>query len=184
MRVGIACAAIALLLAAARASGASYEVLPNGWVLPAPADAVTQTGTMPQGAALSPDGAAFAVVESGFNPPALRIYSLPSLRLRERIALAGAFGRPVWTDRGILVAGANADAIFLVNPNGGAVRKIALHHGSYPVAVARHGDAIAVATEGDDSVRVADLEHLARARAIRVGHQLGEITFSSDGKKL
>jgi YVTN family beta-propeller protein len=184
MRLGIACAAIALLLAAARASGASYEVLPNGWVLLSPADAVTQTGTMPQGAALSPDGAAFAVVESGFNPPALRIYSLPSLRLRERIALAGAFGRPVWTDRGILVAGANADAVFLVDPNGGAVRKIALHHGSYPVAVARHGDAIAVATEGDDSVRVADLEHLARARAIRVGHQLGEIAFSSDGTKL
>lgn len=158
-------------------------VLPNGWVLRAPSD-VVQTGTMPQGAAISPDGSTLAVVESGFNPPALALYATHDLRLVRRVSLAGAFGRPVWTDRGILVAGANADAIFAVNPASGAVSKFALPRKSYPIAVAARGEITAVATDGDDSVRVGKLNALRSVAKIHVGHQLGNMAFSSNGAAL
>lgn len=177
------CAAIGLLVAMGRAGGAPYAVLPNGWVVRAPAGAMVQTGTMPQGAALAPSGAAIAVVESGFNQPALSIYAVPSLRLLEHVALTGAMGRPVWTARGILVAGANADAIFVVDPKSGAVRRVALRRGSYPVAVTQRNGIVAVATDGDDSVRIASLARLTGARAIPVGHQLADVAFSNDGTK-
>ena len=113
--------------AAAAAVGTAPSVLPNGWALPAlHPDPVVQTGTMPQGAAISSDGSTLAVLESGFNPPALALYATPSMRLLKRISLTGALGKPVWTDRGILVAGANADALFVADPQSGQVRKIAL----------------------------------------------------------
>jgi hypothetical protein len=163
---------------------ATLALLPNGWVLRAPTSPVVQTGTMPQGAAISPDGRLLAVVESGFNPPALSLYAVPGLRLVKRIALAGAFGRPLWTDRGIAVAGANTDAIFVVKPQSGAVRTVHLGRGTYPVAVAQIGDVIAVATDGDDSVRIAPIGALSTARPIRVGHQLGGLAFSGDGRRL
>ena len=181
MRIGVACIAIVLLASGVGVSAAGYGILPNGWVLRAPAGAVTQTGTMPQGEAMSPDGSMLAVVESGFNPAALSIYGLPNLRQIRRVPLAGAFGRPVWTSRGILVAGANADAMFLVNPNGGTVRRIALRRGSYPIAVTEHHGMVAVATDGDDSVRIAPLSTIAKAHPLRVGHQLGDVAFSPDG---
>ena len=54
--------------------------LPSGWILqPAPSLTV-RTGTMPQGAAASPDGRELAVVESGFNPPALGLYDARTLQ--------------------------------------------------------------------------------------------------------
>ena len=117
---------------------------------------------MPQGAAISSDGSTLAVVESGFNPPALALYATPSLRLLKRISLTGAFGRPVWTDHGILVAGANADALFVVDPKSGHVRKIALPKNSYPIAVAARNGIVAVATDGDGAVRIGRLDALRR----------------------
>ncbi len=101
---------VALFAIIGAAGGSAPNVLPNGWVLRPPTGAVVQTQTMPQGAALAPDGATLAVVESGFNPPDLALYATSDLHLVRRVALRGAFGRPVWTPRGILVAGANADA--------------------------------------------------------------------------
>lgn len=174
-------ATIVMAMAAVRVAGSQFAVLPNGWVLRSPVAAVAQTGTMPQGVAISPDGRALAIVESGFNAPALSFYALPDLRARKRVTLDGAFGRPLWTSRGVLVAGANADAIFLVNPNTGAVRKTRLRRGSYPIAIAEHDGMVAVATDGDDSVRIAPLTALSKTRAIRVGHQLGEVAFSPGG---
>ena len=47
--------------------------LPTDWSLTPPRAPSAITGTMPQGLALSPDGSKIAVVESGVNPPALRI---------------------------------------------------------------------------------------------------------------
>src|SRR5579863_4225321 len=91
-------------------------VLPSGWTIPRPQGMMTETGTMPQGAAASPDGSALAVVESGFNTPALSVYRTSDLVRRECVPLSGAFGRPVWIDGDhVLVAGANSDAIFDVD---------------------------------------------------------------------
>jgi YVTN family beta-propeller protein len=184
MRAIGAVAGIALLLSVGHAAGASWSLLPNGWVVRAPSGPVVQTGTMPQGAAISPDGATLAVVESGFNPPSLALYALPSLRLIQRVALDGAFGKPLWTDLGVLVAGANADAIFAVDPKSGSVQKFALPHGSYPVGVGAANGLVAVATDGDESVRIGTPHGLSSAQATHIGGQLGGIAFSSDGTRL
>lgn len=170
--------------AAAAAVGTAPSVLPNGWALRATSDPVVQTGTMPQGAAISSDGSTLAVLESGFNPPALALYATPSMRLLKRISVTGALGKPVWTDRGILVAGANADALFVADPQSGQVRKIALPKNSYPIAVAARNGTVAVATDGDGAVRIGKLDSLREARAVRVGTQLGNLAFSNDGTKL
>ncbi len=139
---------------------------------------------MPQGAALSPDGSTLAVVESGFNPPALVFYATANLRATRRVALAGAFGRPVWFGRSILVAGANADAVFAIDSASGGVRKFALPHNSYPISVAADRGLVAVVTNGDESLRIGKLDALSGARAIRVGRQPGSAAFSQDGKRV
>jgi DNA-binding beta-propeller fold protein YncE len=145
---------------------------------------MVQTGTMPEGAAASPDGSMLAVVESGFNPPALVLYAARDLRLIRRVRLSGAFGRPVWTARGILVAGANADAVFEVDPRTGAARAFPTGPHSYPIAVADHGELVAVVTDKDGSVRIAQLGRLRDAVPLRVGAQPGNVAFSIDGTKL
>ena len=155
--------------AAAASVGTASSVLPNGWALRATSDPVVQTGTMPQGAAISSDGSTLAILESGFNPPALALYATPSLRLLKRVSLTGAFGRPVWTDSGIFVAGANADALFVVDPKTHNVRKIALPKNSYPIAVAARNGTVAVATDGDGAVRMGSLDALPRRRRFASG---------------
>ncbi|HEY6325211.1 MAG TPA: alkaline phosphatase family protein [Candidatus Cybelea sp.] len=177
-------ACLALLAIIGAAGGSAPNVLPNGWVLNAPPGAVVRTGTMPQGAALSSNGTTLAVVESGFNPPDLALYATSDLHRVRRVALAGAFGRPAWTQGGVLVAGANADAIFLIDVNGGSVRTIRLGRGTYPVAVAARGAFAAVATDLDGSVRIGTLGDLRAARAIRVGAHPGNMAFSADGSAL
>ncbi len=163
---------------------AALVALPNGWTLLAPMRPAVETGTMPQGAALSADGTMLAVVESGFNPPAVTIYAVPGLRMVRRTRLPGAFGRPLWSNGRILVAGSNADALFEVNARSGAVRKIPLARGSYPVAVAERRGVVAVATDGNDSVSIGALARLRGARPIRIAHQLGDVAFSDDATTL
>ena len=134
------------------------SILPNGWVLQPPTGLVVQTGTMPQGAAASPDGSMLAVVESGFNPPALSLYATRDLRLIRHIALRGAFGRPVWTPHGILVAGANADCVFAMDPANGSVRTFTVGRNTWPVAIAVKNDLVAVVSDKDGSVRIGKLD--------------------------
>jgi YVTN family beta-propeller protein len=160
-------------------------VLPNGWVIHPPQALVTQTDTFPQGASASPDRATLAVVESGYNPPSLRLYSASDLRILAAIPLKGALGRPLWIDAShVLVAGANADALFDIDVVTKSARAIALGKGSYPVAVARSGETFAAATDGDSSVRIGTLDGLSSAKAIGVGGFIGGLAFSPDGKAL
>ncbi len=175
---------IALLAIIGAAGGSAPNVLPNGWVLNAPTGPVVRTQTMPQGAVISPDGSVLAVVEAGFNRPDLALYATSDLHLVRRVALAGAFGRPAWTPHGILVAGANADAIFAIDPARGSLRAIKLGRGTYPVAVAARGGVVAVAIDLDGSVRVGTLGDLHTVHAIRVGEHPGNMAFSGDGSAL
>jgi DNA-binding beta-propeller fold protein YncE len=163
------------------ASGAAFSVLPNAWILHAPSGTVVQTETMPQGASISVDGSTLAVVESGYNPPSIAFYSTQDLRLLRRVAVRGAFGRPAWVGSRVFVAGANADAVFALDPASGAVRRIALRRHSYPIAIAVRNGIAAVACDGDGSVRVGAFDSLRRARAIFVGRQLGAVAFSPNG---
>lgn len=160
-------------------------LLPSGWILQPAPEIFAQTGTMPQGAAASPDGREIAVVESGFNPAALVLYDAPSLRRIAAIPLRGAFGRPVWFGtRHVLVAGANAQALLDVNTATQSVRRIPLPPQTYPIAVARYGDRIAVATDDDGNVRIGTLGSIASARPIHVGTHPGGLAFSPDGQTL
>ena len=122
-------------------------VLPNGWYLSPPQGLIVQTGTMPQGAAVSADGSTLAVVEAGFNPPALVFYRTSDLRRLRSVGLQGASGRPAWMGRDVLVAGFGAGVVYDVDSHTGKARKIALSQGEYPTAVALgvdpHGPAVA-----------------------------------------
>lgn len=184
----ILAAATAFLAAAALArAGLAPITLPNGWTISPPPAGFVQTGTMPQGMSASPGGTSLAVVESGYNPPALDVYRLPDLARTASIALAGAFGRPVWLDDShVLVAGANADAIFDVDVASQTVRRIAMPKHSYPIYVAASNTAstIAVATDGDGAVRVGSLAGIGAARAIPVGAQPGGLAFDPSGTAL
>ena len=159
--------------------------LPSGWVLhTAPALSV-RTGTMPQGAAASPDGRKLAVVEAGFNPATLAIYDPRTLTSIASIPLWAAFGRPVWLDaRRVLVAGAGNQAILVVDTTTRTVQKIPIGAKTYPVAVARSGDTIAVATDDDGNVRIGTLTTIAAAKPIHIGTHPGGLAFSRDGRTL
>ncbi|HEX8806292.1 MAG TPA: bifunctional YncE family protein/alkaline phosphatase family protein, partial [Candidatus Aquilonibacter sp.] len=160
-------------------------LLPSGWVLhPAPALFV-RTGTMPQGAAASPDGRALAVVEAGFNPARLVLYDAQTLAPIASIPLWAAFGRPVWLDaRHVLVAGAGNQSLLVVDAASHAIQRIRLGPNTYPIAVARAGGTIAVATDDDGNVRIGTLQTIAKAKPVRVGTHPGGLAFSPDGRTL
>jgi Phosphoesterase family len=174
--------ALATAVTSGAASGQQQIVLPNGWLIQQPAGAMTQTDTMPQGAAASPDDKTLAVVEAGYNQPTLRLYSVPNLDQIASIALPGAFGRPLWLDSGhVLIAGANADALLDVDVSRQEVRSIPMPEHSYPVAVAQQGDMVAVATDGDTSVRIGTIDDVGAAKPIRIGGHIGGLAFSPRG---
>lgn len=176
--------AVSVLGAAARVRSTTI-VLPNGWVIREPRDVMTQTDTMPQGAAASRDGKTLAVVESGFNPATLRLYGTPDLDQVASIPLPGAFGRPAWLDPDhVLVAGANADALFDVDVAKQTVRTIQMAKNSYPDGVAVYGTTIAVATDGDGAIRLGALDEVASAKPVRVGGHIGGLAFSTAGDVL
>lgn len=52
---------------------------------------------------------------------------------------------------------------------------------SYPVAVATYGDTIAVATDGDTSVRIGSLNDVYLAKPINIGGHIGGLAFSPNG---
>ncbi len=165
---------------------AGATILPNGWVLKPPQGMTRETDTMPQGAAASPDGAILAVLDSGFNAPTLRLYDPSDLKQTAVIPLKGAFGRPVWIDaRHVLVAGDNDDSIFDVDVSARSTERLPLPAKSHPIAVALAPDGtIAVADDGDGTVRFGALRHLAAAAAVHIGQHPGRLAFTSDSRTL
>ncbi len=140
---------IALLLACTLGTTAvATAVLPSLWALSPPEGAVGTTGTFPQGIALSPDGTKLAVVEAGFNPPALRVLDANTLQTVRLTKLKDAFGVPAWDGNGrVLVAGGSTDALLAVDLATGTVSQQA-NAGNWTAAIARaaSGD---VVTAGD-----------------------------------
>ena len=140
---------------------------------------------MPQGAAASPDGRELAVVEAGFNPATLGLYDARSLTRIASIPLWAAFGRPIWLDaHHVLIAGAGNQALLVVDTTTRSVRKIRLGAHTYPVAVARSHDTIAVASDDDGDVRIGRLATIAAAKPVRIGTHPGGLAFSRDGRTL
>lgn len=170
--------AIAGLTCGAALAAATGVILPSGWRLSPPPGPLAHTGTMPQGISLSPDGASLAVVESGDEPAALRILQTPGLRLVKVIPLKGAFGKPVWRgDDNVLVAGANTDSVLNVDVRSGEITQTPIGTGTWPAAVARSGERIATANDGDATARVG-------GTSTRVGDHPDDAIFSNDAKTL
>ncbi|HLI97359.1 MAG TPA: alkaline phosphatase family protein [Candidatus Baltobacteraceae bacterium] len=165
--------------------GTAPVMLPDGWLLQPP-QSVVSTGTMPQGMSVSPDGSVLAVVESGYNPAALSLYRIPSLSRARSIRLPGAFGRPVWVDSGhVLVAGANSDALLLVDVRNASLRRIPFPKGSTPVYVSASSAGVyAVACAGDRQLRIGRLGVIGNATGIPIGGAPGGLAFSPDGSTL
>ncbi len=137
--------------------------------------------------ALSPDGATIAVVESGYRPASLGLYRASDLTRVASIALKGAFGRPYWRDAGhVLVAGANADALFDVDVTTKTIDSVAFPKGSYPayVTASPDGKTLAVACDADGTVHIGTLPAIGTASPINAGGHPGGIAFSADGTKL
>lgn len=136
-RVALLAMVIALTLSAA----VHRTLLPSGWHVTPDARAVT-IGTMPQGITLSPDGSMLAVVESGYDPPALRILSVPALKTLADVPLKDAFGKPRWrNDTMIDVPGGSSGNVWEVNR--ATSRVVALpEHESYVDAVALDGSRV------------------------------------------
>ena len=124
--------------------------LPTDWTLTPPNGAVSTTGTMPQGLALSPDDTKIAVVESGINPPALRILRVPDLREVKVIPLKDAFGIPVWNDNThVLVPGGSANTVLFVDLVTATVTTTI--EANYVSAVARTAEGAILATSDLDN---------------------------------
>ncbi len=86
----------------------------------------------------------------------------------------------------MLVAGAGADALFVVDVDARSVRRIAFPKGSYPsfVAAAPDGKTFAAADDGDDVVRIGTLDAIAQGSPTPIGGHPGGLAFSSDGTQL
>lgn len=145
---------LTLALVCALGAVATHTIwLPTIWTLTPPTGAVSTTGTMPQGLALSPDGSKLAVVESGVNPPALRILTTRGLRVLRVVSLKDDFGTPVWSDAThVVVPGATTDAIETVDIASGAVAT--QHAASYVSAVVRGHDGTIYAVSDLENVFV------------------------------
>ncbi|MGZ3517807.1 MAG: hypothetical protein ACXVAM_11595 [Vulcanimicrobiaceae bacterium] len=186
-RASLAFAVAILCGATVVAATAPKILLPSGWHISAPTGPSAQTGTMPQGIALSPDGSRLAVVESGVNPSALRVLDARGLSHSLVVPLKGAFGKPQWLDAThVLVAGANADALLNVDLTTKAITPVALAKGSWPNAVALANDRVHVAlsNDGNGTVTIGSLPALADKTMIAVGAHPGDMLFSQGGKTL
>jgi YVTN family beta-propeller protein len=125
--------------------------LPTAWTLSPPGGDVAMTGTMPQGLALSTDDAKLAVVEGGFNPPALRILDTNGLKTLRVVPLKDAFGTPVWQDsHTVLVPGASSDSVLRVDLDTGRITDI--HMGSYVSAIAAGDGTLEAAADFDNTL--------------------------------
>jgi DNA-binding beta-propeller fold protein YncE len=166
---------VVLALATLGALVAQRVTLPTLWRLSPPVGNATTLGTMPQGIALSPDGTKLAVVESGFNPPALRILATSDLHVIQTVTLKDAFGIPVWIGSFLYVAGGASDAVWSVNANDGSVSTFTQSAG-WPDAVALLGSKFVVANDDTATATVRSL--FGRPTTVRVGKHPGAILIS------
>ncbi len=165
------------------ATAIQTTIIPTGWLISAPTTRVATTGTMPQGITLSPDGTKLAIVEAGFNPPALRVLAVPDLHTIRLIALRDGFGSPVWLDnRTVLVAGASTNAILSIDISDGAVRMLQ-NAAPYVSAVAISGTTMASVSDTRnevDAFRLTGATQSLPLRTARTGAHPAAVVITRD----
>ncbi|HTC30236.1 MAG TPA: hypothetical protein VK702_05870 [Candidatus Acidoferrum sp.] len=170
---------LAAAFAIAGATATRTIWLPTDWTLTAPAGAVSTTGTMPQGLALSPDGSEIAIVEGGINPPALRILAVPDLKTLRIIPLKDAFGSPVWEGNSIYVPGATTDSVFIVDAATGNVSSVP--SAAYPSALVLDGPRLITA---DDLAGTATIHAAGGVQTVTTGSHPAAVVFVPGNRTL
>ncbi len=182
--------ALALVASAAAATSAANDViLPTEWSLaPAPAQVAT-TGTLPESARLTADGAHLVVLEGGQAGAGISILAPDTLHVERHLDLKGAFG-DVSTDPsgdGFWAATAGADSLVHVAAGAGTVdRTIDLPTGFWASAVALSPDGKMLAASGDqvDEVALVDAAAGTLLGRVKVGRHPAGLAFSRDGTTL
>jgi len=181
--------ALPFVLLTGLATAAAWRVLPTEWSLAAPPDLVVATGTLPESARLTADGAHLLVVEAGAGPAGVRILDPVTLATQRRIELKNVYGEPL-TDAqgaGFWVGGASDGTLLHLDAESGATdRTIALPRGYWPAAIAASPDGKTLAVSGD-LVGIVFLIDAASGKlnaAVKVGQHPAGLVFSPDGKML
>ncbi len=161
MRRVLTLAALAVVMLAATAM--QTTLIPTGWRISAPLSTVATTGTMPQGIALSPDGSKLAIIESGVNPPAVRILAAADLQTIRVIPVKDAFGAPVWLDNAtVLAPGASTNAVLSVDVASSSI--VSLENGiPYASALAVSGTMLAAVSDTRNEMDAYRLQNRAQS---------------------
>jgi YVTN family beta-propeller protein len=187
-RALLAAAGVISCFALVRAQPAD-TVLPTEWKLTPPADRVVATGTLPQGAALTADGAHLVVVEDGQAAAAVRIFNARTLAPERTVAMTGAVGDPLPDAKGSAVwvsTAADNTLVHLDAATGTIDRTIPLPKPFWAAAIVRSPDGKTLAASGELANRVVfiDLATGAVGREIPVGKHPYGLAYAPDGKTL
>jgi YVTN family beta-propeller protein len=164
-------------------------VLPTEWTIAPPPDLMVATGTLPQGAAFTADGAHFVVVENGQAGAAVRIFNARTLASERAVDVEGATGDPLAdpSGSGFWVSAAAGDALLHVDAASGAIdRTIPLPEPFWAAAIARSPDGKTLAASGElaDAVVLIDAANGGVSERIPVGRHPYGVAFGAGGKTL
>jgi YVTN family beta-propeller protein len=187
-RIVLATAAVISTIAVVRAQSAD-TMLPTEWKLSPPSSVVVATGTLPQGAALTADGAHLVVVEDGQAAAAVRIFDARTLAPERTVAMTGAVGDPLPDPAGSNVwvsTAADGTLVHLDAATGAIDRTITLPKPFWAAAIVRSPDGTRLAASGElaDAVVLVDLKSGNLSRSIPVGKHPYGLAFAPDGKTL
>jgi DNA-binding beta-propeller fold protein YncE len=181
----------ALALGGVVLAAPTITTLPTGWRIVGNDGPVATVGTLPEGLAITPDGARVIEVEGGYDKPALRVLDAATLHELRSVPLGGAFGVPLRDPDGdgvwVTIPGTYQEQIAHVDTDRGIVdRDISLPLPFFPVALARSPDGALLAVAGDLGGRVAFVDPRAErvVATVRVGLHPAAVAFSADGTQL
>jgi YVTN family beta-propeller protein len=178
----------ALPLLGAAVAGSSLR-LPTDWSLAAPTGQVAATGTLPESARVTADGAHLIVLEGGQAGAAIGFYDPQTLAPQSRLKLDGAFGDVVADASGDGFWAATAGSNSLIHVAAGSAtidRTLALPQFFWASAVAVSPDRKTLAASGDQLQEVALLDAASGLSlgTVKTGPHPAGLVFSPDGATL
>jgi DNA-binding beta-propeller fold protein YncE len=187
-RILAATALAAVCLGAVGAAQLATVELPNGWRIIPPQGVAGTVGTLPTGLALAPDRAHLLVLETGHQPPALRILDAQTLVTQKTVKLTDAYGNLFPDESGVWIPDTQTfgEQITHVTYAGDVDRTISLPIPFFPSAVTRSPDRRTIAVAGDLSSDVALIDAATgaiRARVL-VGRRPAALAYAPDGRTL
>src|SRR6202790_1540418 len=166
-------AVVLLALLAGLATAAGWKMLPTEWSIAPPPDLMVATGTLPESARLTADGAHLIVVEAGAAQPAIEILDPATLGTQRHIGSKNLYGEPLPDAQGAGFCGATA-------------RPIPPPKGFWPGAIAASPAGKTLAVSGDlvDIVLFVDVASGASVASVKAGRHPAGLVFAPDGQTL